>query len=52
MSSSDTLTHTAGNDSFFYCSLCIANCILNAVLALLEFNLSCRTRLDHGHTTG
>ena len=42
---------TTGNDSFFNCSLCIANCIFNAVLALFEFYLSCSTGFDNSYAT-
>src|SRR5699024_11861111 len=43
---------TAGNDALFNSSLCVANCVLNAVLALLEFNLSCSANLQDCDTAG
>src|SRR5699024_6124188 len=43
---------TASNDALFNSSLCVADCVLNAVLALLEFNLSCSANLQDCDTAG
>src|SRR5699024_8493518 len=37
---------TASNDALFNSSLCVTNCVLNAVLALIELSLSCSTNLN------